>query len=254
MTHSPLSSHKVTQSTHKAHIWRMIIISSIMHVVCVALGIWYNTMHVKTRTRAHPNTILVTNIVRLGKKDPPKEALLPKIPTVLAPDAPDAPVQPRNIPKQDMPDFARELPPEKKPLENRTHAREHMLNALSRIKQHVVDKNEGDTSGSSYGTSRSTAVLLLEQRFGIQVYDCIKAHYHVLGLDAARVHGRKATLLVRVRPDGSIFDVRSLEKSGVLIFDEAVLRAVQECKRVPPPPEEIRKNMYQHGIEILFEA
>jgi TonB family protein len=73
------------------------------------------------------------------------------------------------------------------------------------------------------------------------------------GISPALLTGRKGLVLLRIDANGTIINYRITQKSGLQAYDSAMEYAVSFCKKVPPPPPELRQGLRTAGIEINFE-
>ncbi len=62
----------------------------------------------------------------------------------------------------------------------------------------------------------------------------------------------KSIVLLKVAPDGRIIEKQFLKRSGDAVFDAAVERAVELSDPLPAPPESLRRNFLEEGIECSF--
>lgn len=89
-------------------------------------------------------------------------------------------------------------------------------------------------------------------RYASEVTQCLRQHWIIEGMDAQRVVGLHALVLIRIGPSGKILNHRILQGSGQAAVDSAVSRAVRGCAQVSPPPLPWRDRLRTDGMEIDF--
>ena len=60
----------------------------------------------------------------------------------------------------------------------------------------------------------------------------------------------EATVLVKIRKDGTVLETRFIKPSGNKLFDESVLKAIEKARPLPPLPEGYEENYEE--IKINF--
>ena len=206
-----------------------------------------------------PQRVLTTKLVRLGTPRP--EALLPRqepdLPPPTTPPPPSAtpPPPPATAPTPAPPQAALKpalsLRPEAVAAPSaraRAAAMGKVSSALDRLRQKV----EGTADGARDGEVSRAELQLMGDRYATEVERCIQRNYVIEGTDPSRVAALQATVVIRIQPNGAFAGVRVESGSGVPAFDRAVERAVHRCGRVSPPPPELRRQVRQDGLEIVF--
>ena len=64
----------------------------------------------------------------------------------------------------------------------------------------------------------------------------------------------KATVLVKLTPDGRILTTQFVNRSGSAKFDAEVVNTIERSEPVPPPPQELRRYFIEEGIEWDFQG
>lgn len=194
--------------------------------------------------------IIMTKMVRLGKKKEPK--LLPR--KVEAPAAKpdetllavDKEVEPE--PKEDLDkkknDALKKIEDEAK----RQRARE---DALRRIADKVGDEEpEGNPEGSAYGEADGK-VNLLQAYYG-KLHDRVKAFYMVPAIISEAERRRLvAVVVIYVGQDGAIIKHEFEQESGNDAFDSALEAALQRASPLPVPPAFLRDQL-RDGVALRF--
>ncbi len=67
-----------------------------------------------------------------------------------------------------------------------------------------------------------------------------------------RKQGLIAKVRFGVRPDGKVFNVELIQRSGDSVFDQSVLRAVLRAGPLPPPPQKYAHAFAEEMVEITF--
>ncbi len=196
------------------------------------------------RTMVPTETVIATKLVRLGKErqkdllprkeQPPQPAAKPAV--NLAPEA--KPTNTSNAPA--------------KAVEKATKPTPSLSDALQRLRKNDAEQEEpeGREDGSVYGTSLTEA--LIGNKYVTEIYNCVKSNYTIEGLSPERVRGRKTTVAVRVNTDGTFFDIKVENSSGLKAFDGLVVRAVKRCGKVSPPPKQLGDAVREEGVLIEF--
>jgi TonB family protein len=231
-----------TVSPHKG-LFAACVGSVCVHAVLLASYLWFQ--HHSTTRKHPPLQVLNTTLVKLGKERP--KDLLPRI---TSPEPPAAP--PVNIPTTPT------SKPASKPEEPVLPSAKERLQSLSKVSQALQrlqkqPTQEGSPDGSQNGTVSDASLAMLGNKYGAEIHRCIQKHYAVLGLNPTQVQGKTATVLIKIRIDGTLGPSHLLESSGLPAFDSAVQRAVRLCGKVSPPPSEIRDIVLQEGLEIVFQ-
>lgn len=242
------------------HGLKRLLIGSIMaHLVvgaaCIAL--------VGFSGDAKPKTVIVTKLVRLGKKRP--DDMLPRLlkekPPAPAAKAP-APKKPEPAPKPVKKVIPVKKPEASKPTKpkptqesalNRARKMSNVSSALDRLRSAKGEEEpEGDPQGSNRGTVSDLSLAILGNKYMTEIYDCLQSVWNVEGLYESQTAGLSAKIGIWVSSRGKFVRHQIEGSSGVASFDRAVEKAVQKCGGVSPPPKAIRKMVTRDGVEIEF--
>jgi TonB family protein len=55
-----------------------------------------------------------------------------------------------------------------------------------------------------------------------------------------------------VQPDGEVFAIELVKRSGDRAFDESVVRAVSKANPLPPPPQTYQQEFATQKVEVTF--
>jgi len=61
-----------------------------------------------------------------------------------------------------------------------------------------------------------------------------------------------ATVRFGVQPDGEVFAIELVKRSGDRAFDESVVRAVNKANPLPPPPQTYQQEFATQKVEVTF--
>jgi colicin import membrane protein len=64
--------------------------------------------------------------------------------------------------------------------------------------------------------------------------------------------GLIATVRFGVQPDGEVFAIELVKRSGDRAFDESVVRAVNKANPLPPPPQTYQQEFATQKVEVTF--
>ncbi|HKA53317.1 MAG TPA: cell envelope integrity protein TolA [Candidatus Binatia bacterium] len=64
--------------------------------------------------------------------------------------------------------------------------------------------------------------------------------------------GLTATVRFGVQPDGEVFAIELVKRSGDRAFDESVVRAVSKANPLPPPPQTYQQEFATQKVEVTF--
>ncbi len=254
----------------------VLLLSVVAHVAVTVVFLFAERGRAK---QLPPEHVMVTKLVRLGKKAPKK--LLPRLapppppvlappPAVVIPPAPPAPKpppkaakpQPKVIAKKKVQRSRSKKKAPKKAAARRVSARERLSqmqgvsSALDRLRHSVADakpdaappETSGDPEGVAGGTQTDLAQAMIGHRYGSAVSAAVKRFYTIEGVDRRLVRGKRATTWMRITGVGEITEYRLEESSGVEAFDRSVLKAIKRCGSVPKPPDEIRERVFEDGM------
>jgi TonB family protein len=221
-------------------------ISLLAHGVLLGGYLWLQHLH--TFKRRPPIQAINTTLVKLGQERP--KDLLPRI------EKPQPETEPEHTAIKTEP--SKTIPtvpvPQKTPIPS-AQDRIKNINQVSKALERVQKNSQayGSPDGSADGTTSDASLAMLGHKYGAEVHRCIQKHYALMGLNPTQVQGKTATVLIKIRRDGSLGTSQLLESSGLPAFDSAVQRAVRLCGKVSPPPEELRETVLQDGLEIVFQ-
>ena len=243
----------------------MLVGSMVVHLVAV-LAFFVFADH-QTPSRKRAETLMVTKLVRLGKKRP--EHLLPRLQK--APPPPPAKAAPQKIkpvvkakPRpQPVPKAApkpvpkaRPKPVAKRPPRPASPPASHSLSSVfDRLRAAGTDTEEpeGDPEGDAQGEVSEAGLAVTGSVYATKLDQSIRKCYFIEGVDPSRVAGRATVVWVRVNQAGLIVDFRIEKPSGVQAMDRSVIKAIQACSQGPRPPKELRRRVYNDGIEFEFK-
>ena len=227
----------------KPTVGRMVLLSALLHGAIV-LGLWLGDVFA-ARWAPAPKQVMTARLVRLGPARKPD-----MLPTLAAPAKPNGPkkIAPQVPPKPPAPDAAAAAPVASAPSKaDSLAARAKTQSALERLRKIAAGAPDGDEAGDADSAEAG-------ERYYALVKQCTQDHWVLpQGLSPALLAGRKGLVLLRIDPTGKIINYRITQKSGLQAYDSAMEYAVSLCKKVPPPPPELRQGLRTAGIEINFE-
>ncbi|MBW1722727.1 MAG: TonB family protein [Deltaproteobacteria bacterium] len=117
--------------------------------------------------------------------------------------------------------------------------------AISEIEKRVGREEQGGAAGRG-----SSPVGIPMRLYEMEVETLIKSHWaYPVALEESRT--LEATIVLRVKADGTVLDTKFLKPSGNHIFDQSVLKAIERSEPLPPFPETYRKSY--EDFEIHFD-
>ncbi|MBT6488382.1 MAG: TonB family protein [Deltaproteobacteria bacterium] len=212
-----------------------------------------------------PKNVVVTKLVRLGKKRP--DDMLPRLlkekpPAPAAKKPPVKKVEPKPKPAEKVipikkPDAPKQPKAKKEPPKENALDRARKMNnvssALDRLRSAKGEEEaEGDPKGSQKGTVSDLSLAILGNKYMTEISDCLQSVWNVEGLSESQTAGLSAKIGIWVSSRGKFVRHQIEGSSGVAAFDRAVEKAVQKCGGVSAPPSAIRKVVGRDGIEIVF--
>ena len=216
-----------------------IILSVLVHV-SVVVGLVVATTGT-ARSKRSTETVITAKLVRLGVERP-KEFLPRKVEPL-----PGA-AKPTPVPASDKSSNV------KSATGKDPSAEKHSLSdALSRLKKSSGDEPEGMADGVADGEVTTMAQALAGNRYLTEIYKCVKANWAIEGISPDKIKGKSATVVIRVQSDGTFYDIKPEQGSGLAAFDRAVEKAIKRCGKVSPPPREILDRVKGDGIEFEFK-
>jgi colicin import membrane protein len=69
---------------------------------------------------------------------------------------------------------------------------------------------------------------------------------------AEKKPGLTATVRFGVQPDGEVFAIEIVKRSGDRTFDDSVVRAVNKANPLPPPPQAYQQEFATQKVEVIF--
>jgi colicin import membrane protein len=212
--------------------------------------------------------------VKLPDKDKPVEKLPPKPEPEKAkveekkPEAKKPEVKPQ-------PQQATAKPEEKKPEPAKAETssltaeeREKQIrDAIEKIKGKVQEKEKsrpGDqpngSGPSSSGSGPTTLGGVPDQGGGgvvrglefIMYTEQVKRRVKESWIVTEKKPGLTATVRFGVQPDGEVFAIELVKRSGDRAFDESVVRAVNKANPLPPPPQTYQQEFATQKVEVTF--
>lgn len=220
---------------------RSILVGSIaVHGALIAAMVGVNL--VQPRFHKTPENVLTTKLVRLGKERP-KDWLPRKVEPL--PAAAETPVIKPGV------ETSTENQAKAPSAQERIKELSKVSSALDRLKKNS-EEVEGRADGSVDGEVTDASLAIIGNKYADEIYRCLKTNYNLEGMDAAALKNKKATVVIRIRHDGTFGQSKIETKSGSSRFDDAVLRAVHRCGKVSAPPRELTERVGEDGIEVEF--
>lgn len=212
---------------------------------------------------AKPRNVVVTKLVRLGKKRP--DDMLPRLlkekPPATKKTAPakkPTPVKkpaPKKVIPRKKPAVPTKTAPKKTPESalNRARKMHNVSSALDRLRsKQGEDEPDGDPEGSNKGTVSDLSLAILGNKYMTEINNCLQSVWNVEGLSASQTAGLSANVGIWVSNRGKFVRHQIERSSGVATFDRAIEKAIQKCGGVSAPPRAIRKMVTRDGLEIEF--
>jgi len=225
---------------------RTLIVSVGAHLA-LAVAIFIGAEFSSYAAIRRPRHAITTKLVRLGKKR--SKELLPRIHK--PPPPPKKVVNVAQTPSPIAPapvhDAAGAL--------QRARDMTATSRALSRLKAFgstTDDEPEGDPDGVAEGDVSDAALAIMGNRYVTEIYRCLKKYYAIEGINPTKVMGREVEVSVRVDGTGRLLDAKLLKPSGLKAFDRGVMRSVQQCGKISPPPEALKQEVAGDGLVIVF--
>ena len=227
----------------------------VLMVSCVVHGLFFGgfvAFHSWGANAApkRPKNFIATKLVRLGKKRPPE--LLPRLEAQPAPNPKPqvslAPPKKKSAPKK----VTTAKPQKAVSALERAKSMRKMSSALDRLRRVGDAEQTGDPDGVQDGEVSQVSAAILGNKYATEIYRCLKKNYAIQGVEQSKVKGRQATLVLQVDATGKLLGAKIVKASGLAAFDRAVLRSVQRCGKVSPPPKSLRQAVGSDGIEIVY--
>jgi colicin import membrane protein len=145
-----------------------------------------------------------------------------------------------------------------KPKKEQASSSQLLDRAISKIEKKVKTENNADylnktiaaldkkvgSSGPGSGRGGSAGSMALNM-YRMEVETWIKSNWTY-----PDVQEIEATVLVKIRKDGTVLETRFIKPSGNKLFDESVLKAIEKASPLPPLPEGYEENYEE--IKINF--
>ena len=240
-------THRLRGNAFPAGLRRLLVVSASVHVgIVLGVIVWSSIAH--TANSAEPQKFIATKLVKLGKKR--DKTLLPRIPSTPPPAAREA--VSLDTPKEPVKKSAEADQKQVPTAQERLTQMSSLSNALERVRK-TADQPEGDPEGVEGGEVTDASQAIIGMKFATEISRCVKENFTVEGMDETKAKRLSATILVRVKPNGRLFDPKVQASSKNRIFDASVLAAAQKCGKVSPPPKELEEQLHRQGILFVFK-
>lgn len=184
------------------------------------------------------DAVVKTRLVKLGK--PRDEKLLPRLPTSPPPPAADKKAPPKDVPTPEKQDpNASKQPSAADILEKFSKDNAKPTDVKDIIRDRIGElTDEGQLEGDKDGDALKGE---LQKTYFMTVIAHLRRNLELSATlsDEERIR-LKATVFVRIGPDGEIVDVRIQSSSGSSVFDNDVLGAAKRSSPLPAPPPLVR--------------
>ncbi len=142
-----------------------------------------------------------------------------------------------------------------------------ILSAIERIKGKVQEKEKsrpGDQPNGSGLSSSGSGPTTLGGAPGqggggvvrglefIMYTEQVKQQVKKSWIVTEKKPGLTATVRFGVQPDGEVFAIELVKRSGDRAFDESVVRAVNKANPLPPPPQTYQQEFATQKVEVTF--
>lgn len=104
----------------------------------------------------------------------------------------------------------------------------------------------------SKGHSASGDVGQAGDLYKVRLKDHVRRYWNVP--QWMRSKDLKATVLVKLTPDGRVLSTQFVRRSGSAQFDKEIVTTIERSEPVPPPPKELRRYFIEEGIEWDFQG
>ncbi|MBL9038330.1 MAG: TonB C-terminal domain-containing protein [Archangium sp.] len=198
---------------------------------------------------------ITASLVRLGK--PRDEKLLPRKEEP-PPPPPPAAAKPVDVPAPVPAPAAVAIPtkdakPEpKKPADTKPakDTKKSLFDALNKTARAApAEELEGAADGDADGDSAKQE----GERYFALLTAVVKRNYDVSSsIEEAERRRLRATVSMRIGPNGQLLDVNLSKPSGNELFDDAVVGAVKRAAPFTAPPAHLRDDLKKTGIGIEF--
>ena len=142
-----------------------------------------------------------------------------------------------------------------------------IANAIEKIKGKVQSKDKdspGHQSGGSPAPVNGSGPITLSGAPGpggsgivrglefIMYTEQVKRRVKESWIVTEKKPGLTATVRFGVQPDGEVFAIELVKRSGDRAFDESVVRAVNKANPLPPPPQTYQQEFATQKVEVTF--
>lgn len=227
---------------------RILALSLAVHVLVIAAIALVASSTTKARVTIGERSI-TAKLVRLGKERP--ENWLPRK---------SEPPPPAPVPAPGKKPLAKEAsakapaPSLSAPsVTDRVKQLQELKDAMQRLKR-KPEEPEGHKDGVLDGEATTLDEAIAGNRFDTEIHRCLRQSYYIEGIEQRLLLDRQVLLLMKIRADGTFFDIGIIESSGLARFDQAVLQAVEKCGKVSAPPPSLQREVAEEGRQVLFTA
>ncbi len=116
-----------------------------------------------------------------------------------------------------------------------------------RLAELAARKREAGGASPARGQGRATSQVL--RLYLARVYETIRSHW-ILPESLLSQGGLEAVVVIRVMPNGSIAKRWFERRSGLALFDNSVMRAVDEAAPLPPMPKALGGGPLEIGVRF----
>lgn len=110
---------------------------------------------------------------------------------------------------------------------------------------------EGSPSGSAQAGAGGGQVGLARRLYYTEIWNAIRSQWALP--DPAKYKGMEAILVLSIRRDGKILDIRFQKRSGNALFDESAEKAVRKADPLPPFPAIYSPSQEEIGVRFRPE-
>ncbi|HEV8716560.1 MAG TPA: cell envelope integrity protein TolA [Candidatus Binatia bacterium] len=210
--------------------------------------------------------------VKLPDKEKPVEKLPPKPETEKKaeekkPEAKKPEVKPQPQPAAAKPEEKKSEPVKAETPPSAEERDKQIASAIEKIKGKVQGK-EKDSAGNQPGGSSSPVSGSGPTTLGgapgqggdgivrglefIMYTEQVKRRVKESWIVTEKKPGLTATVRFGVQPDGEVFAIELVKRSGDRAFDESVVRAVNKANPLPPPPQTYQQEFATQKVEVIF--
>jgi len=110
---------------------------------------------------------------------------------------------------------------------------------------------EGSPSGSAQAGAGGGQVGLARRLYYTEIWNAIRSQWALP--DPSKYKGMEAILVLAIRRDGKILDIRFQKRSGNALFDESAEKAVRKADPLPPFPAIYSPSQEEIGVRFRPE-